>query len=99
MFLTALPHYVNLLTFSNCVNNLSLENALHGNDKACLQTALNPAKTLLLLEMLFEVPRIDGGAHRHSTGVEQFAVGRPSYTVVSRFPTTAQDISVPALLT
>ena len=36
---------------------------------------------------------------RRSTGVEQSAVGRPSYTVIARLPTTAQDISVQPLLT
>jgi len=36
---------------------------------------------------------------RRSTGVEQSAVDRPSYTITSRFPTTAQDASVQALLT
>jgi len=36
---------------------------------------------------------------RRSTGVEQSAVDRPSYTVISRFPMRAQDISVQPLLT
>jgi len=36
---------------------------------------------------------------RRCTGVEQSAISCPSYSVISRFPTTAQDISVPALLT